>query len=435
MTYRPSVTLNAHPVCGMHTPPLTRLLCLLALIAFHGSAWAEWPQFRGPTGQGHSDATTVPLQWGPEKNVVWKQSLPGLGWSSPVVSGNRIYVTTAVSDSPNASGTLSLRLLCLDATAGQTLWNREVFQADGSSLKRSHRKNSQASPTPILEDDRIYVHFGHMGTACLDNAGNLLWRQSELDYSPVHGNGGSPILVENLLVFSADGSEDPFVAALDKRTGHVAWRTTRTEPDASKKFSFGTPLLIETDGHRQIISQGSEMVGAYDPKTGRELWKVRYDGYSVVPRPVFGHGLIFISTGFDRPVVLAIRPGGSGDVTDTHVVWTLGKGGPKTPSLLLVGDELFMVSDGGIASCVDARTGRVHWEERVGGNYSASPLYAAGRIYLQSEEGKGVVLRAGTRFEVLAGNELEERSLASYGLTDKGILIRTEHRLYLVGAP
>jgi outer membrane protein assembly factor BamB len=251
----------------------------------------------------------------------------------------------------------------------------------------------------------------------------------------VHGNGSSPILVDDALIFNCDGASEPFVVALDKNTGTVLWKTKR-ETSAKKKFSFSTPLSVNFDGRTEVITPGSGAVCSLDPKTGREIWRVRYgEGYSVIPRPVYGQGLIFVVSGFDRPAVLAIRPGGKGDVTETHVAWTLTKGAPNTPSLLLVGEELYMVSDGGIASCVDARTGRVHWQERLGGNYSASPIQADGRIYFQNEEGTAVVIRAGKEFVRLATNSLGERTLASYAVTDGALFVRTDQHLYRVQSP
>jgi outer membrane protein assembly factor BamB len=325
---------------------------------------------------------------------------------------------------------MSLHALCLDESSGKTLWDAEVF--GGRQASHIHSKNSHASPTPLVADGRVYVHFGHQGTACLDVEGTVLWRNTTLAYPPVHGSGGSPILVGDALVFSCDGASDPFVVALDRNTGKVLWKTRRTTT-AKKTFSFSTPLLITVNGQQQVISPGSGMVGAFDPKTGREIWRVRYgEGYSVIPRPVFGQGLIFIATGFDQPTVMAIRPGGHGDVTETHVAWTLKKSAPNTPSLMLVDEELYMVSDGGIASCVDAKTGRVHWQERIGGNYSASPIYADGRIYFQNEEGAGVVVKASDEFQKLANNTLGERTLASYAVADDALFIRTDKHLYKV---
>ena len=388
-----------------------------------------WPEFRGPAGQGHYDKGSLPIEWSKTKNVAWVQTIPGAGWSSPVVGDNRVYLTTGVP----ISGTkdTSLRTVCLDAKEGKILWSEEVFKEDGAKAPGIHGKNSHASPTPILHGDRLYVHFGHEGTACLDLNGKVLWRQTSLRYQPVHGNGGTPIIVDDLLVFSIDGADKQMLVALNLKTGDVRWKTDR-KTKAAKKFSFHTPLLIDVDGKKQIVSAGSEMIGGYDAKTGEEIWRVRHTGYSVIPRPVYGHGLVFIATSYDTPSLLAIRPNGKGDVTETHVAWKMKKGAPHTPSPLLVGDELYVVADNGLASCVDAKTGTVHWQEKLGGAFSASPLYADGKIYFQSEEGVGTVIKAGKQYEMIAKNDLEERSLASYAAANGALFIRTEEHLYRI---
>jgi outer membrane protein assembly factor BamB len=417
---------------------MTQLLRILRLfLAFfsllaHGRVLADdWPQFRGPTGQGIVPPGRYPIEWSPSKSVTWRKPIPGKGWSSPIVSGGFIYLTTAVALDKNHRHDQSLRALCLDAKTGETVWNTEVFQQDGSQAPAIHSKNSHASPTPVTDGRRLYVHFGHQGTACLDLQGNVIWRNRSIHYQPVHGNGGAPILTDSALVFSCDGYDQPFIIALDRAKGIELWKTDRSA-ESFKKFSFSTPLLITVNGRQEIVSPGSGGVCAYDPATGREIWRVKYEGYSVIPRPVFGHGLVFVSSGFDSPSLLAIRPDGQGDVTANHVSWTLRKGAPLTPSPLLVGDELYMVSDSGIASCVDAKTGKAHWQERIGGNYSASPLYADEKIYCQSEEGTGVVLKAEKRFELLARNSLGERTLASYAVSDGAFFIRTESHLYRI---
>jgi outer membrane protein assembly factor BamB len=402
------------------------LLCLASAVLA-----GDWPEFRGPTGQGLVSDGELPTSWGKDKNIVWKQAIPGRGWSSPVVVGKRVYLTTAVPKGND--GNQSLEALCLDAATGKVLWRKEVFRQDGTKAPPIHDKNSHASPTPLVRGQRLFVHFGHQGTACLDLDGKVLWRNRSLRYAPVHGNGGSPILVGDALVFSCDGGDERFIVALNVNDGKVLWKTERTG-EADRKFSFSTPLLIDMKGRKQIISPGSDVVCAYDPANGREIWRVRYDGYSVIPRPVYGHGLLFICTGYDRPSLLAIRAGGEGDVTDTHVAWKTSKAVPHAPSLLLVGDELYMVSDGGVASCLDARTGRVHWQQRLGGSYSASPLYAGGKIYFQSEQGTGIVIRADKEFKVLARNPLGERSLASYAAAGGALFVRTEKHLYRIGS-
>lgn len=387
----------------------------------------DWPEFRGPTGQGIVTGR-LPTEWGPGKNIAWKQPIPGRGWSSPIFFRGRIYLTTAVDEGGKG---LSLRALCLDSRDGKIVWDQEVFHAAGKT-PRIHNKNSQASPTPLTDGQRIYVHFGHLGTAALDLDGKVLWKNNELKYQPVHGNGGTLALVDNALVFSCDGASKPFVVALDRADGQVLWKTER-KIDVPKKFAFCTPLAIEVNGQKQVISPGAGLVCAYDPKDGKELWRVRYgDGYSVVPRPVFGHGLLFLSSGYDSPTLLAIRPDGKGDVTDSHVAWNLRKGAPLTPSPLLAGNELYIVSDNGIASCLDPKTGKPHWQERIGGAYSASPILADGKVYFLSEDGLGVVVKASPKFEIVAKNPMKERTLASFAAADGVLYLRTEKNLYRI---
>jgi outer membrane protein assembly factor BamB len=241
------------------------------------------------------------------------------------------------------------------------------------------------------------------------------------------------VLVNGLLVFSVDGADNPRVVALDAGDGSVKWQTPRETP-AKKKFSFSTPLVIEEAGRRLVVSPGSGAVCAYDAADGREVWRVLHgEGYSVVPRPVLAHGLLFVGTGYDRPFIHAIRTGGSGDVTGTHLAWTLAKGAPNTPSMVVVDDLLYCVSDAGIASAIEATTGKVAWSERLGGNFSASVLHADGRLYFQNEEGMGYVLKPGRSFEVVSRNDLGERCLASYAVDDGALFIRTKSSLYRIG--
>jgi outer membrane protein assembly factor BamB len=418
----------------MKSPKFLR--CLLAIPLCHafvsvGIGATDWPQFRGPTGDGRSTAKNVPIEWSAEKSVAWKIEIPGRGWSSPVLAASRLYLTTAVDGGGDTPTTL--RALCLDASNGQTLWDTEVFRPSPSEFGAAHKKNSPASSTPIVTADQLYVHFGHMGTAALDLSGKIVWQQNDLKYPPVHGNGGSPVLIDGALIFNCDGQSDPFVAALDAKTGALRWKTSRNSP-AKKQFSFSTPLAITVDGATQIVSAGSGFVAGYDPREGREVWRVTYgEGYSVVPRPVFAHGLVFVSTGFEQPELYAISPDGAeGDVTETHVAWTHRKGAPHTASMLALGDELYFVSDLGIATCANARTGEVHWSERLGGGFSASPVAAEGRIYFQNETGIGYVVKAGRQFELLATNDLGERTLASYAVTDGALYIRGETHLWKI---
>jgi outer membrane protein assembly factor BamB len=409
---------------------MLRMSSLMLLVIVAPVSAEDWPEFRGPDGQGHYAGKGLPLEWTTTKNVAWKQPIPGNGWSSPIVLNGRIYLTNAVPIPGVKDQALSAT--CLDAATGKTLWATEVFLQNGAKSPGIHSKNSHASPTPITDGKHVFVHFGHQGTACLDLDGKVIWRQTDLRYGPVHGNGGSPILVEDKLVYSADGGDKQFIVALDKADGKVVWKTDRKITYKST-FSFSTPLLISVNGKQQIISPASGAVIAFDPADGKEIWRAKYDGYSVIPRPVFGHGMVFISSSYNAAKMVAVRVDGQGDVTKTHIAWTLAKGAPHTPSLLLVGDELYGVSDRGLASCLDARTGKPHWQERVGGaNFSASPVYADGKIYFLSEEGVTTVVQAAKKFEKLATNDLAEKTLASYAIADGAIYLRTESSLYRI---
>ena len=385
----------------------------------------DWPQFRGPTGQGHSTETGLPLEWNETRNVAWKVPVPGLAWSSPVVGNGRVWITTAVEN----RGAVSLRLMAFDAATGGQALDVEVFRVGrGAAI---NPKNSHASPTPLVENGRIYVHFGANGTAALTGAGEIVWK-ARFPYESQHGNGGSPILYGDLLVLSCDGGDAAFVIALDKNTGKTRWKTWRRQPWDQ---AYSTPLVIRVGERDQIVSVGAYRTAAYDPTSGKEIWRVGYaDGFSNVPRPVFGHGLVYIATGFQQPSLLAVRADGTGDVTRTHVAWTLSRSAPLTPSPLLVGDELYLVSDAGIATCLDARSGTVHWQQRLGGNYSASPVAADGRIYFLAEEGVTTVIAPGKEFRRLAQNPLDGATLASMAIAGGSIFIRSDRNLYRISA-
>ena len=411
---------------------LPALLPALTRAADTATATADaWPEFRGPTAMGLSSAKAVPTQWSADQHLAWKSPLPGQGWSSPVVASGKVFLTAAVRDKG-----VSLGAACLDLATGKVLWDTPVFQPPAQQVAVMHRKNTLASPTPVVTADRLFVHFGHMGSAALDLAGKIVWKQSDLAYPPTHGNGSSPVLAAGGVVFSADAQSDPFLASLDQATGKVKWKTARRGGAAKSKFSFATPLLVTVGDRQQLISPASGYVAAYDPATGAEIWRVEYGaGYSVVPRPAFAHGLVFACSGFDRATLYAIKADGAkGDVTGSHVAWRLTKNAPLTPSPLVVGDELYVVSDNGFATCCDARTGAVHWSQRLGGNFSTSPVAAAGHVYFQSEQGVGHVVKAAKTFTPVAENDLKERTLASYAVIEGGLLIRTESGLVRVKA-
>ena len=384
-----------------------------------------WPQFRGPGGQGHSSERNLPLEWNATTNIAWKVPVPGAGWSSPVVGGGRVWLTTAVG-----TRDVSLRVVAFDLESGREVVNAEVFRIRGAG--EINQKNSHASPTPVLDDERVYVHFGAEGTAAVSLAGDVIWK-AKFPYLSQHGSGGSPVVVGDLVVFSCDGGDDAFVIALDRKTGKQRWRTWRRSPWDQ---AYTTPLVIHAGGRDQIVSVGAFRAAAYDPASGKEIWRVSYaDGFSNVPRPVFGHGLVYIATGFQQPSIIAVRADGTGDVTKSHIAWTLTRGAPFTPSPLLADDLLYVINDGGILSAVDAKTGAVRWLQRLPGNYSASPVFADGRIYFQSEEGVTSVIAPGPEYKLLGRSQLGESTLASTAVAASSFLIRGERHLYRIALP
>ena len=401
-------------------------VALITATAVHAE---DWPQFRGPTGQGHSTERGLPVDWSETQNVAWKTPIPGVGWSSPVVAGGRVWLTTSIDTGTRLPITSSLRVLAFDTATGKEVVNVEVFR--NRSAGYINPKNSRASPTPILDGDRVYVHFGAEGTAALTTSGEIVWKTQQHKYETQHGAGGSPVVYGDLLIFNCDGwADDAFVVALDKNTGKTRWKTNRRVPFSQ---AYTTPLVIRVGERDQLVSVGAYRTSGYDPTTGREIWRAGYkDGFSNVPRPVFGHGLVFIATGFNDPTMIAVRPEGTGDVTKTHLAWTVARAAPFTPSPILVGDELYMVNDIGILSCLDARTGTTLWQARLPGNYSASPVFADGRLYFQSEEGVTTIVVPGKEFRRLSASRLDGAMLATMAVSDGSIFIRTDTHLYRI---
>jgi len=408
---------------------LTPVLLLLAVAATRVSA-EDWPQFRGPTGQGHATERGLPLEWSESRNILWKTPVPGSGWSSPVVAGGKVWLTTVVETKEKRDRvSASLRAVAFDVETGKELVNVEVFQIKDAGV--INPKNSRASPTPIIDGEKVYVHFGADGTAALSTSGQILWT-ARLPYESQHGNGGSPIVYRDLLIVNCDGNGgEAYVVALDTATGKIRWKTPRRKP-ADQAYS--TPLLITVGDRDEVVSAGAYRAAAYDPLTGQEIWRVSYgEGFSNVPRPVFGNGLVYIATGFQTPSLIAVRPEGKGDVTRTNVAWTITRGAPYTPSPLLIGADFYYVSDTGVLSLADASTGKIVWQQRLGGNYSASPVFADGRIYFQSEEGETTVIAPGKEFKKLAVNRLDGYTLASMAVSQGSVFIRSHSHLYRIG--
>ncbi len=407
-------------------------VAMVALVAGDVAAAGDWTEFRGPSGTGHSEATGLPREWSETKNVAWKTRIHGRGWSSPVVLGKQVWLTTATPEGKE------LFALALDRDDGHVLFDVKVF--DVARPEDTRRYNSYASPTPVIEEGRVYVHFGSYGTACLDTrTGKVLWTRRDLPCDHWRGPGSSPILYQDLLVVHMDGYDLQYVVALDKRTGRTVWKADRTHDfgtdDGDQKKGFATPVVIEAGGRRQLISPAAKAVVSLDPLTGRELWRVRYPQHSAAARPLFAHGLVYVDTGYGKADLLAIRPDGQGDVTETHVAWKAGQGIGAKPSPLLVGDLVFAVSDtGGVVTCLDAKSGAVLWQQRVGGGgHSASPVFADGAIYFFAEDGSAVALRPVPEYAELGRSRLDEGGvMATPAVADRALFVRTESHLYRV---
>jgi outer membrane protein assembly factor BamB len=395
-----------------------------------GTAPSPWPQFRGPGGQGHIDGI-VPLAWGEEKNVAWKTPVPGKGWSSPVVAAGKAWVTTAV---PATSGVTSLRMVAVDLQSGEVKHNVELFAV--AKLSALHARNTPASPTPAVVGNRVIASFGSDGLGCVDAAtGKILWRNDSLKVNYETGPGSSPVPYKDLVILPCDGADAQFVVALQAATGEVVWKTERTgaaKKSNNERRAFSTPLLINDGKLDQVVIPGAQCVYSYDPQTGKELWRVTYTGFSNVPRPVFANGLVYVTSGYFAHELMAIRPDGRGDVTTTHVSWRLKKGVPNVPSPVVVGDRLFMISDQGVLTCLDARTGQPKWTHRLPGTYTASPLVRGDTVYVFADDGKATLVRAADVFEQVGRNELGGRIQATPAAAGGGLIVRTEGALYLL---
>lgn len=418
---------------------IAALVALLMLVAVQSPcllrAGEEWGQFRGPEGNGHASANQLPLKWNETENIVWKTKIHDLGWSSPVIWGNQVWLTTATKDGHQ------LFAVCVDRKTGKIIHDIHVFDVD--QPQRIAVTNSYATPTPVIEEGRVYLHYGPYGTACLDtSSGKILWTRRDLkcDHEDGAGPGSSPMIVGNQLIFDADGRDVQYVIALDKTTGKTIWKTDRSE-DYSKilihqRKAYSMPLLIPRGTSQQIVSPGGRAIYAYNPETGKELWKVLHRGWSMSPRPIYGNGLVFVVMDYDQPELWAIRPGGSGNVTDTHVAWKATRGITARSSPILINGLIYMVNHRGAVSCLDAQTGKLVWKNRLPGKYSASPIYANGRIYFSNEESVTTVIEPARTFKLLAENQLDKVELmASPAVAGNALFIRTETHLYRIEDP
>jgi outer membrane protein assembly factor BamB len=414
-------------------------LCCVLTFVVAAACFAEtnWPQFRGPTGQGVSDATALPLKWSEKEHVAWKTAIHGKAWSSPVVWGDQIWLTTATEDGKELS------VLCVDRNSGKVLQDKKLF--DVPTPQYAHPFNSYASPTPAIEEGRVYVSFGSPGIACLDTkTAEVVWERRDLVCNHWRGAGSSPVIFRDLLILPFDGADYQYVVGMDKATGKTVWKTDRSidfqdiDPNTGKpqadgdwRKAFSTPRVV-TLGSTQpvLLSMGSKALYAYEPNTGVELWRVEYRAaHSGSATPVVGEGLVLFQTGHGKPELWAIKPSGKGVIPESDVVWKVKRNVPTRSSTVLHDGLIYMVDDGGIAGCVEAKTGNEVWKKRIGGNYSAAPLYADGRVYFCSEEGKTTVVAAGREMKVLAENQLDAGFMASPAVDRNALILRTKTHL------
>ena len=413
------------------------------LIALNFASFADenWPQFRGPAGDGVAESTNLPVTWSEDENIAWKTEIHGLGWSSPVIYDNQIWLTTATQD-----GT-ELSVLCLDKNSGEILFDQKLFDIDEPQF--AHKFNTYASPTPVIEGGRVYVTWGSPGTACLDtNTFEVLWTRDDLVCDHWRGAGSSPVLFKDLLILPYDGADYQYILAMDKQTGETRWKSDRSvdfkdldenghpKAEGDLRKGFATPHIATLGGKQVLVSQGAMATYGYDPATGNELWRHdEHANHSASTRPVILGDTIFVPTGFPKPSLLAIPGTKTGAIEDSDLQWklTLNKGTPKKPSLQLVGDYIYAVSDSGIGSCWDAKTGEEKWIARVGGNYSSSPIYADGKIYFCSEEGKTTVIEANPEeYKVIAENTIGDGFMASPAVSGDTLYLRSRSHLYCI---
>ncbi|MFM7207351.1 MAG: PQQ-binding-like beta-propeller repeat protein [Planctomycetaceae bacterium] len=431
--------------------------CLLAAGLVSSAAAVPWPQWRGPAGDGRSAVgDDPPAVWSEADHVAWKTPLPGRGWSSPVLDERLVWMTTAVEREAtaeekalravepsggqprNVAAHVSLRALAVDRGSGTLVHDVELFSINDP--QPIHALNSYASPSPVLADGRLWCHFGDYGTACVDTAtGKILWKNRLLRLDHMNGPGSTPILHNGLLIVHCDGCDVQEVAALDATTGRVVWKTPRSGPlrdNPDLKKAYATPIIVRQGGHDVLVSPGADWLYGYDPATGAELWRMSYGelGFSVVPRPVLGHGLLFMSTSFNQPRLLAVTLAADG--RGAEIAWQEKKGAPSMPSPLIAGDRLFMVSDKGVATFLDARTGSSAATLRLGGNFSSSPLSAAGRIYVGNRDGDTFVIDPGSSPDdapvLLATNHLDGRIFATPAVVGDSLYIRTDTAIYRI---
>ena len=430
------------------------LLVFLSLTTV-GSA-ANWPQWRGPDGSGVSNEKNLPAEWSPSKNVKWKTPIAGRGHSSPIVWGKYVFVTTAVEgeavsgakaakhtiegkewvhpDSVGADRKHTFKVIALDRDSGKMLWEANAWE--GTPYDNRHRKSSYAASTPATDGKMVYAFFGTEGLYAYDYKGKLAWKAQLGNLATLGmGTAASPVVYENLVIVQCDedNGDSSFIVALDKKTGKEAWRTPRTKI----QVSWSTPLLVRTPKRAELIASGTEYVISYDPATGKELWRHKGLESNAIPSPVANSEMVYLVAGYPAKIAMAIKLGGSGDLTGTpNVPWKYAKGTAYVPSPILYGDYLYLTTDRGILTAIDAKTGEVKYEGGripIPATFTASPVAFEGKILMTSEDGDTFIVKAGPKHEIVGTNSIGEAVYASPAIADGHIYIRGEKNLYSIG--
>ncbi|MGH7968219.1 MAG: PQQ-binding-like beta-propeller repeat protein [Limisphaerales bacterium] len=407
---------------------------------------ADWPGFRGPWGDGHASPpgevkpVGLPLHWSETNNIKWKTEIPYRGWSTPVAMEGQIWLTTATEDGHD------FYAIGVDSESGKIRFNEKLFHSDNPEpLGNGASMNCYATPSPAIEAGRVYVHFGRFGTACLDtHTAKVLWKREDIQCRHYRGPSSSVVLFENLVILTMDGVDVQYVIALDKQTGKTVWKTDRSVAwndenvpgpmahDGDLRKAHSTPLLVTAEGKPLLLSGGAKAAYGYDPRTGRELWRVQYPDWSVAPVPLFENGTAFFVTGLSKREMWGVRTDGHGDVTDSKVLWKLGRHIGVYASPVLVDGLIYTAADENYVTCIDAATGQIVWTDHVGGKYAASPIYADGRLYFFSQQGTTTVLKPGRELTILAKNTLSDGFMASPAVDGKALILRTKTHLYRV---
>jgi outer membrane protein assembly factor BamB len=397
---------------------------ILAITALSSVAQAEdWPGWRGPRGDGTSTEKDLPIRWSSTENINWKTPIPGKGHSSPIIHGDRIFVTSCLEQEEKRM------LLCLDRRNGKLLWQREVLE---SKLERKHALNSFASSTPVTDGRQVWVTFlqyPRMQVVCYDYEGNEVWRRSPGEFHSVHGFCTCPVLYKDLLILNGDQDAEAWIVALDKNTGAEKWRIDR--PNRTR--SYCTPIIVDAAGKKQMVLSGSKCIASYDPDTGKQIWIIDGPTEQFVASLVLLDDILFMTAGFPTYHLMGIRPDGMGNVTNTHVLWHDTRSADYVPSPIAHDKYFYWVNDNGVAGCVLARTGERMWTERMGKHHSASPVEAEGRLYFLADDGVMYVLKSGPKFEVIQRNKLGEECYASPAISHGKIFIRGANNLYCIG--